>query len=214
MKVVPFSQVASQFFYGTPVLYEQAKRNGEKRPLRGWYLYSTEDSNPNTDIVFEHTKGIGQLVHVAICKDDGTPLWDQPLHFENIGAITMVVDSKERIGLVKVDRPAVANPDDYSYPPTDFSKFGTGLWEVPRGMPKQAKPRRRPPCVKAVRRSGARCSAARRSGRSLQATPLSSAATPRSSWHGSTKTGSASRTLTRRRRSTRSTSSPRRRSTR
>lgn len=46
-----------------------------------------------------------QVLHVVICNDDGVPMWDQFLHWENGGAITLPVNSKGQIGLIEIERP-------------------------------------------------------------------------------------------------------------
>lgn len=112
MKVRPFSEVANLM--------------GGRQ---GWW-------RGEGDVIFEHPK-MGRLLHVAICKDDGTPMWDQPLHAEPIGAVTVPENKRGELGIVKVDRPTVRSPDLYRFPELDLSTLGVASTETPRGFPKK-----------------------------------------------------------------------------
>ncbi|MEW6407856.1 MAG: NUDIX domain-containing protein [Patescibacteria group bacterium] len=76
---------------------------------------------------------LGEIVRVVICRDDGTPMWDQFLHNEPIGAICVPVNKKGEIGLIIVERPIFKN--DPEFPLSDFSKLGALSIECPRGFP-------------------------------------------------------------------------------
>ncbi len=133
MIVRPYAEVRTFFFEGTPEEYAEARKNGENRPRRGWY----NRDNRNTPPSIEHDGGLGSTVHVAICNNQGAPMWDQPLRLERVGAVTVVMDSEGRYGLVKVDRPTVKSEELYHYPVRDYSIFGRPSWENPRGFPKE-----------------------------------------------------------------------------
>lgn len=88
------------------------------------------------DVVLAHPS-LGRVVHVGICKDDGSPMYDQFLHLEPVGAITVPVNSKGELGLVEVERPGVREAADYTFPNLDLTKFGHPSLEFPRGFPKK-----------------------------------------------------------------------------
>lgn len=88
------------------------------------------------DIILQHSR-LGQLLHVAICRDDWYPMWDQPLHLEALGAITVPVNSRFEFGLIQVERPTVKSSRDYTFPDLDLRILGTTSWEFPRGFPKK-----------------------------------------------------------------------------
>ncbi len=88
------------------------------------------------DVVFQNPK-LGQVLHVAMCKDDGTPMWDQFIHVEPLGAVTVPVNKKGEFGLVKVDRPTVKSPEQYRYPELNLADLGVSSLETPRGFPKK-----------------------------------------------------------------------------
>lgn len=88
------------------------------------------------NVVFSHpTKG--SIIHVAMCKDDGTPLWDQPLHAEPVGAVSVPVNSKRQFGVVRVERPTVKASKLYTYPDLDLRALGVTSIEFPRGFPEK-----------------------------------------------------------------------------
>jgi len=89
------------------------------------------------DTVFINPK-LGSVTHVAICKDDGTPMWDQFIHFEPIGAISLPVNSKGEVGLVSVERPTFRiGTDQQTFPALDLDNLGCPSLEFPRGFPKK-----------------------------------------------------------------------------
>lgn len=92
--------------------------------------------HPGSGVVFEHSK-LGRIVHVAICKDDGTKLYDQPMHLEPVGAVTVPVNSKGELGIVEVERPTVRSAAEYRYPDLDLATLGVASLEFPRGFPKK-----------------------------------------------------------------------------
>lgn len=79
---------------------------------------------------------LGKVVHVAVCNDEGKPLYDQFLHAEPVGAVTVPMNSKGEIGIITAVRPT-AKPGTYSYQEfeNDFSNLGCESIEVPRGFP-------------------------------------------------------------------------------
>ena len=82
---------------------------------------------------------MGAVVHVAMCNDDGTPLWDQFLHFEPIGAVTVPINLKGEFGMVRVYRPTI-RPDavyDFSDIDATIERLGATSVEFPRGFPKK-----------------------------------------------------------------------------
>lgn len=88
------------------------------------------------DVVFSHPAK-GRIIHVAMCKDDGTPLWDQPLHTEPVGAVSVPVNSKRQFGVVRVDRPTVKLFKLYDYTNLDLRTLGVSSIEFPRGFPEK-----------------------------------------------------------------------------
>lgn len=113
MKVRTFSEVEAEL--------------GEKR---GWRQGSGDEVLVNPKL--------GVVRHVAICRDDGTPLYDQFLHIEPIGAITVPVNTKGELGVVTVERPGVRDMKWYQFPGgPDLSLLGCPSMEFPRGFPKK-----------------------------------------------------------------------------
>lgn len=88
------------------------------------------------DNVFHHSM-LGRILHVAICKDDGSPMWDQPLHIEPIGAVTVPVNRQGQIGMVVVERPTVREAGLYQFPELDLETLGVASLELPRGLPRK-----------------------------------------------------------------------------
>ncbi|MFH1098935.1 MAG: NUDIX domain-containing protein, partial [Candidatus Uhrbacteria bacterium] len=89
------------------------------------------------DDVFVHSK-LGVVRHVVICRDDGTPLYDQFIHFEPIGAVTVPVNSKGELGLVRVERPTLkADVTGNTFPLLNVADLGVASLEFPRGFPKK-----------------------------------------------------------------------------
>lgn len=113
MRVRPFSEVRQLL--------------GDKR---GWF--------PDTsDAVLSHRDGKGTFLHVAICKDDGSPIWDQPLHLEPVGAVTVPVNKRGELGVIDVWRPTIPSAAEYRFPNVDLTKLGVMSTEFPRGFPKK-----------------------------------------------------------------------------
>jgi len=113
-------------------MFERASRQCIK-PIHevdglGWH--------PPGSVVLDNPK-LGRVVHVAVCKGDGTKLWDQPLHIEPVGAVTVPVNSRGELGVVDVWRPTIVSPEAYRYPDLDLSQLGVMSTEFPRGFPKK-----------------------------------------------------------------------------
>ena len=85
-------------------------------------------------------RGLGEIEQVVVCQPDGTPLWDQPAWTEAIGAVTVVVNKKGEIGLIKNFRPIPLEAGvKATYPErAAFGQHGRVFWEVPRGFPVKA----------------------------------------------------------------------------
>lgn len=81
---------------------------------------------------------LGKVVHVAVCNDEGKPLYDQFLHAEPVGAVTVPMNSEGKIGIITVARPT-AKPGTYNYPnfENNLSNLGWESIEVPRGFPRK-----------------------------------------------------------------------------
>lgn len=79
---------------------------------------------------------LGKVVHVAVCTDEGKPLYDQFLHAEPVGAVTLTTNLKGEIGIITVARPT-AKPGTYDYPNFEhnLSNLGCESVEIPRGFP-------------------------------------------------------------------------------
>jgi hypothetical protein len=102
---------------------------------------------PRPDILLENEGMLHQVVHVVICKDDGTPMWDQIEHVEHVsGAATLPVDSRGRIGLQLQERPVqrAAMPErkllgrDPAYDEAFLANLGgMKVMQCPRGMAKK-----------------------------------------------------------------------------
>lgn len=106
----------------------------EKRKGPGW------KAGPGS-VVLENEGLRHQVVHVVVCKDDGSPIYDQFVHWEAGGAVTLPVNQKGEIGLVEVDRPILRSPMDYQLVGRDAAfdrrwaeNLGRKSWEAPRGM--------------------------------------------------------------------------------
>lgn len=77
---------------------------------------------------------------VVICKDDGTPLYDQVVVVEPVGAVTIPVNLEGKIGLQTVFRPVIlaegidpyVAPGNLAINPSDLGRVSI---EVPRGFP-------------------------------------------------------------------------------
>lgn len=110
MKVRLFSEVADQM---------------EGR--QGWHRGEGDD-------IFVHDK-LGRVVHVAMCKDDGAPMWDQFLHLEPVGAICVPINLYDQVGMVRVERPSIKDCELYQFPDLDLEHIGTSSLEFPRGFP-------------------------------------------------------------------------------
>lgn len=78
----------------------------------------------------------GKVMQVAVVKPDGSPIYDQFLHAEPIGAITVPVNSKGEIGIITAWR-WTADPDLYDYETIEdnLDIIGRESVEVPRGFP-------------------------------------------------------------------------------
>ncbi len=81
--------------------------------------------------------GFGELRHVVVCDKTGKPLWDQPVHIEPVGAITVPVTREGKIRLQKQFRPVVLPLCIKPKFPEVFPEDCWGRWflEVPRGFP-------------------------------------------------------------------------------
>ena len=88
------------------------------------------------DVVLEHPV-MGSIVSVAVCNDDGTPRYDQFLHTEPIGAITVPVNTEGEIGLIEIERVSFKFGAEQVWPITDFSALGEVSIEIPRGAPRK-----------------------------------------------------------------------------
>jgi len=97
------------------------------------------------DVVF-YNPALGAIVRVAMCNDEGTPLWDQFLHMEPVGAITVPVNSNGDLGFVVQQRPTISSSELYIYPNLESEErkseivrvldiVGTPSLELPRGFP-------------------------------------------------------------------------------
>ncbi|MDO8599553.1 MAG: NUDIX domain-containing protein [bacterium] len=103
---------------------------GQLGENRGWFP-------DNGDVVFSHRKGLGVVRHVVVCKDDGTPVYDQFIHAEPVGAVTVPVNSKGEFGVIDVWRPTIVSAEEYRFPDLDLAKVGVMSTEFPRGFPKK-----------------------------------------------------------------------------
>ncbi len=95
-------------------------------------------------VAIENEKFRHQIVHVAVCKDDGTPIYDQILHYEAGGAITLPVNSEGKIGLVEIERPVQREAAPYALVGRNAAddeaflrNLGRKVLEAPRGMAKK-----------------------------------------------------------------------------
>lgn|GEM_PF-2892993 len=97
---------------------------------RGWFPGSG-------DVVLNQQRGLGVIRHVAICDDDGTPKYDQFLHTEPVGAVTVPVNSKGELGVIDIWRPTIPTAAEYRFPHLDVAALGVMSTEFPRGFPKK-----------------------------------------------------------------------------
>lgn len=87
------------------------------------------------DVLLVNPK-LGKLIRVAVCKDDGTPVYDQFLHAEPVGAVTIPVNSKGEIGFITQQR-WTADPTLYDFETIEDNLDIVGMpsIELPRGFP-------------------------------------------------------------------------------
>lgn len=97
------------------------------------------------DKIYENPK-FGRIQAVVITKEDGTPLYDQIIWIEPVGAVTVPINLKGEIGLQEVERPVILKEDvePYNRPgqlDVNFADLGRKILETPRGFPvKSEKP--------------------------------------------------------------------------
>lgn len=86
------------------------------------------------DVVLHHPR-IGQIIHTIVCRDDGTPLYDDYLQHEAVGVIVVPVSIQEprRTCFVLIDRPVFQEGVGQTYPGLDYATLGGLSLEVPRG---------------------------------------------------------------------------------
>lgn len=71
---------------------------------------------------------IGSIRHCVVCEEDGTPVYDQPLWVEPVGAICVPVLADGRIAILEHEREAVSVAGGKQ-------KSGLVSFELPRGFP-------------------------------------------------------------------------------
>jgi 8-oxo-dGTP pyrophosphatase MutT (NUDIX family) len=80
--------------------------------------------------------GYGTIVHLAVCRDDGRPMYDLPAWAEPPGAIIVPVTADGRVVMIENLRPiAPSNAGPGVYPPPDLGRQGRISLEFPRGFP-------------------------------------------------------------------------------
>ncbi|MBU6447407.1 NUDIX domain-containing protein [Patescibacteria group bacterium] len=130
LKLRMFSQVARQLI--------------SRQPNRVW---QPEEDPP---VVLHNHDMKTAIIHIAICDNHGNALYDQPLMVENQGAVIVALDSRGRIGMVRVFRPVAKHIDTFN-PRAFYDQymwehawderegmefFGRFSWELPGGMHK------------------------------------------------------------------------------
>lgn len=133
MIVQLFSQICHRFADRGEIGSLGVILHNDPRPRTGW-LYKVSRF---TDKVMQHIDGLGQIIHVAICRDDGTPMWDQPIFVEQRGGITVVMNDKGEVGMIEVERPVIRSVEGFDYMDFDPTALGRPSWEFPRGFPKK-----------------------------------------------------------------------------
>lgn len=86
------------------------------------------------DIIYFNPR-LGEIIAVAVCDDSGKPLYDQLLHNEPVGAITVPVNTDGEIGLITQKRWIFPDGVEPQFPLLDVSILGAPSIEFPRGFP-------------------------------------------------------------------------------
>lgn len=79
-----------------------------------------------------------RIHHVAICRPDGSPIYDMPARAEPRGAISLAIDRNCKVALIEQWRPVPASaPFHRTYPDPELGSHGFLSLEIPRGFPEQ-----------------------------------------------------------------------------
>lgn len=120
------------------------------KPLSQSGLDKTGWNKGEGDVLLVHPK-LGKLIQVAVCDTAGKPIYDQFIHAEPIGAVTIPVNSKGEIGLIGALR-WTANPARYDFETIEnhLDILGMVSVEFPRGFPHKGEA----PATTAMREGG------------------------------------------------------------
>lgn len=92
------------------------------------------------DILAENPE-YGAILHVAVCDEQGRPVYDQPAWAEPVGAIVVPVRQDGLLALVLRRRAIPAAADETAAHPTeDLSRHGRVSIELPRGFGRPGEP--------------------------------------------------------------------------
>jgi 8-oxo-dGTP pyrophosphatase MutT (NUDIX family) len=95
-------------------------------PPRGW--------RPTANAVLENLP-FGTIRQRVVTTSGGEPVYDFPHIIEPGGSAVLAIDDERRVGLIRIERPALLKPNPHgTYPeyqvPGDFGRI---VWEAPRG---------------------------------------------------------------------------------